>query len=216
LAALLAVAVAPSLAVADAGSRSGVRVFEDEPPSVDQLRGIFAPESQSRGLSRKIEIPRRDSLGVPSPPQPATATVGGGDARPSANGDAESAPGAAAPVSGEAADGAGSSVAFRINFDRNSAVVPPAYFPFVDRIGEFLRQEPRVKLLIEGHTDATGSDGYNLRLSRLRAMAVADYLVKRQDVDPERLRVAGKGMREPLMDDPYDARNRRVQFVRIE
>jgi outer membrane protein OmpA-like peptidoglycan-associated protein len=73
-----------------------------------------------------------------------------------------------------------------------------------------------VKLLIEGHTDATGSDSYNLRLSRLRAMAVAEYLVTRQDIDPERLRVAGKGRNEPLTDDPYDPRNRRVQFIRTE
>jgi len=182
LAAILAASVAPGWTIAGAAERPGVQVFENEPPSVDQLRGILVPESRSRGFGRKIEVPTRDSPEVPSPAQPAAA----------------------------------SSVAFRINFELNSAVVPPAYLPFVDRVGELLRQEPRVKLLIEGHTDATGSDGYNLRLSRLRAMAVAEYLVKRRDIDPERLRVAGKGRSEPLTDDPYDPRNRRVQFVRTE
>src|SRR5919206_28796 len=97
-----------------------------------------------------------------------------------------------------AAGSAVGSVGFRINFALNSAAVPPTYFPYVDRIGELLRQEVQVKLLIEGHTDATGSDAYNLDLSQRRAIAVAEYLVRRQGIDPERLLVTGKGKREPL------------------
>jgi outer membrane protein OmpA-like peptidoglycan-associated protein len=70
--------------------------------------------------------------------------------------------------------------------------------------------------LIEGHTDAVGSDAYNLDLSKRRAVAVALYLVNQMGISPDRLAVAGKGKTEPLTDDPYDAANRRVQFARMK
>ena len=75
LAAVLAVAVVPGWTIAGAAERPEVQVFENEPPSVDQLRGIIVPESRSRGLSRKIEIPSRTSIGGPSYVQPAAATA---------------------------------------------------------------------------------------------------------------------------------------------
>jgi outer membrane protein OmpA-like peptidoglycan-associated protein len=112
--------------------------------------------------------------------------------------------------------GVADAVGFRINFALNSVIIPSAYEPYIDRIGELMRQEPTLALLVEGHTDALGSDKYNVDLSERRAVAVARYLVVRHGIDPERLRVAGKGKSEPLLHDPYDPRNRRVQFLRAE
>jgi outer membrane protein OmpA-like peptidoglycan-associated protein len=71
---------------------------------------------------------------------------------------------------------------------------------------------PGVHILVEGHTDATGSDAYNMLLSFRRAEAVKEYLVA-HGVAPERLHVAGMGRSMPLnAKDPYAADNRRVQF----
>jgi outer membrane protein OmpA-like peptidoglycan-associated protein len=221
------VAAVPVLA--DSDRSPPVRIFEDEPPSVEQLRNILVPESSPGGLSRRLEFPKRDSIGGPKQAQPAAASADvTGSSSPAAQSGAPSVStvndlpaakesatvpaDAAAPAAGSAVG----SVGFRINFALNSATVPPTYYPYVDRIGELLRQEVQVKLLIEGHTDATGSDAYNLDLSQRRALAVAEYLVRRRGIDPERLLVTGKGKREPLTDDPYDPRNRRVQFVRVE
>jgi outer membrane protein OmpA-like peptidoglycan-associated protein len=106
-------------------------------------------------------------------------------------------------------------VGFRINFALDSAAVAPSYREFIDRIGALLKEEPQVKLRIEGHTDALGSDDYNLELSKRRAVAVAGYLVEQIGIDPDRLVVAGKGKSEPLTRDPFDPHNRRVQFVRV-
>jgi outer membrane protein OmpA-like peptidoglycan-associated protein len=106
-------------------------------------------------------------------------------------------------------------IGFRINFALDSAVIPPSGIAFVERIGELMQQEPQLQLRIEGHTDALGSDAYNLDLSKRRAIAVAKYLVEQDGIAPERLVVAGKGKTEPLMEDPYDPRNRRVQFARV-
>jgi OmpA-OmpF porin, OOP family len=68
-------------------------------------------------------------------------------------------------------------------------------------------------VLIQGHTDAAGSDQYNELLSQRRAFAVKRYLVSAQGIDPSRLRAVGLGEYQPLPgSDPYGAENRRVQF----
>lgn len=67
--------------------------------------------------------------------------------------------------------------------------------------------------LIAGHTDASGDAGYNLRLSRQRADAVRDYLLRNFPIDPSRLLAAGFGeerLRAPSR--PTAAINRRVEI----
>lgn len=69
---------------------------------------------------------------------------------------------------------------------------------------------------IQGHTDAVGAAGYNMRLSQSRAEAVREYLLANFDLDPERLAAKGYGETYPIASNDTDegrARNRRVQFV---
>ncbi len=94
--------------------------------------------------------------------------------------------------------------------------MPQSAWPFVDRVGELMREQPTLRLQVEGHTDATGSDEYNLSLSQRRAAAVASHLVERWGIARERLSVLGFGKGMPLIENPFDGRNRRVQFTRIE
>jgi len=63
---------------------------------------------------------------------------------------------------------------------------------------------------IEGHTDARGSDRYNLSLSERRAASVVRYLTD-LGVEPSRLEPRGFGKTQPRTPDPYDASNRRVE-----
>jgi outer membrane protein OmpA-like peptidoglycan-associated protein len=72
---------------------------------------------------------------------------------------------------------------------------------------------PRVRVVIEGHTDALGSDEYNLVLAFKRAMAVKTYLVQRHGVEPDSLRVVALGEAAPLnRANPSAPENRRVEF----
>ncbi len=72
---------------------------------------------------------------------------------------------------------------------------------------------PNSIVTVEGHTDAVGSDAYNLELSRSRARAVRDYLVQRHGIDGARLKTVGYGeARLVEAADPTAAVNRRVQF----
>ncbi|MEO6280868.1 OmpA family protein [Roseateles sp.] len=67
---------------------------------------------------------------------------------------------------------------------------------------------------VEGHADARGEAETNQRLSQQRAQAVADYLVSKHGILPDRLNAVGKGSSEPLNKNQADApENRRVTFV---
>jgi outer membrane protein OmpA-like peptidoglycan-associated protein len=68
----------------------------------------------------------------------------------------------------------------------------------------------RHSFLVEGHTDAKGSDKYNLTLSQRRANAVVRYLADK-GVNPTKLEPRGFGKTKPRTDDPFDAANRRVE-----
>jgi outer membrane protein OmpA-like peptidoglycan-associated protein len=124
----------------------------------------------------------------------------------------------AAPAAASSPDAptAAGVVGFRINFAFNSDAIPAAYGVFLDRVAALMKEESQVRIQIEGHTDAVGPDDYNRELSQRRAAAAAEYLVQRQGIEPDRLVVAGKGKSEPLLADPYNPRNRRVQFVRVD
>ena len=70
------------------------------------------------------------------------------------------------------------------------------------------------KIDLAGHTDASGAEGYNRRLSERRAEAVRDYLVDRMGVPAARTNVAGYG-RSVLLnaERPLDGANRRVRLT---
>ncbi|HET6349865.1 MAG TPA: OmpA family protein [Candidatus Krumholzibacteria bacterium] len=83
------------------------------------------------------------------------------------------------------------------------------------KIATILNQFSEMNVLVEGHTDAIGSDEYNLELSKKRAQAVSDFLVS-QGVDPKRLSWEGYGKTRPVADnDTPEGRqkNRRVDLV---
>lgn len=73
------------------------------------------------------------------------------------------------------------------------------------------------KILVVGHTDTSGRASYNRVLSRKRAQCVADYLVT-TGVDADKIRVVGRGSREPLASNETSegrVRNRRVEILVI-
>lgn len=83
------------------------------------------------------------------------------------------------------------------------------------KIATILNQFSEMNVLVEGHTDAIGTDEYNLELSKKRAQAVADFLIS-QGVDEKRLSWEGYGKTRPVADnDTPEGRqkNRRVDLV---
>ncbi|MFZ1946249.1 MAG: OmpA family protein, partial [bacterium] len=74
---------------------------------------------------------------------------------------------------------------------------------------------PDTNILLEGHTDATGSDEHNLSLSRERAQSVSNYLAS-LNVNPTRFSIMGYGESQPVAtNDTAEGRqlNRRVEVA---
>ncbi|MBX2949730.1 MAG: OmpA family protein [Crocinitomicaceae bacterium] len=97
-------------------------------------------------------------------------------------------------------------------FNTGSAVIKNESHAELDKVAEILKKHTQVEALVEGHTDNTGSDELNMKLSKDRAKAVKDYLVSK-GVDANRLKSEGYGPTRPIADNSTDAgraKNRRV------
>ncbi len=101
-----------------------------------------------------------------------------------------------------------------ITFDVNSTHIYPGAYSMLDRVAEILNRYPQSYVDVIGHTDSTGSEAYNQRLSERRAEAVANYL-KSRGVLPERITTYGMGESQPIASNATPegrARNRRVEI----
>jgi outer membrane protein OmpA-like peptidoglycan-associated protein len=102
---------------------------------------------------------------------------------------------------------------YGIRFDSGKDVIRPESDPTLAEVAALLKQDPALRLLVEGHTDATNTDAYNLELSERRAQAVVAALVKR-GADGARLQAKGFGKSRPVADNATAqgrALNRRVE-----
>lgn len=108
------------------------------------------------------------------------------------------------------------SLNLEIYFAKNSDRIDRISIAKLEVLGDVMKDGSFAQshFLIFGHTDASGSDGYNLTLSRRRAAAVRRFLSNHTGIAGERLVAVGYG-EEKLKneDDPEAAENRRVQIV---
>jgi outer membrane protein OmpA-like peptidoglycan-associated protein len=102
-----------------------------------------------------------------------------------------------------------------VYFDFDRAEIRPDSRPVLDEAAAILNANPDVRLVVvEGHTDALGSEEYNQALSIRRAEAVYQYLIN-AGVAPERMRTEGFGESRPVADNETEegrAQNRRVEL----
>jgi OmpA-OmpF porin, OOP family len=107
-----------------------------------------------------------------------------------------------------------SSLSLPVPFAFDSAEIQPSARPQLDAIAAGIRMLPTTqRVVIEGHTDAVGTEIYNESLSQRRAQAVRRYLVTMHGIESERLDAVGFGKTNPLPGlDPLAGENRRVQF----
>ena len=106
----------------------------------------------------------------------------------------------------------------RLNFDFNKAKVKKIYYPEIEKLAQTLKANPNLKIEIDGYTDNVGSEKYNLELSKKRAQAVKDILVKVYKINPNRIVVKGYGEKYPLVPNTTPtnrALNRRVEIINI-
>lgn len=107
-----------------------------------------------------------------------------------------------------------------VNFDFGSWEVTPDQYPKLERVADaldrILEDSPDEVFLLEGHTDAVGSDVDNLSLSDRRAESVAIVLTEEFDIPPENLMTQGYGEYHLKVNTQEPSRiNRRVALRRI-
>ena len=100
-------------------------------------------------------------------------------------------------------------------FDTNKATIKAVSFALLDDVAQALKDNPKMVVEVQGHTDSQGDDNFNLKLSQRRAESVRAYLIKR-GVGSDRMTPQGYGEAVPIADNrTADGRsqNRRVEFV---
>lgn len=101
-----------------------------------------------------------------------------------------------------------------VHFDTNKSDIKPKYTEDLNKLGEFLKDFPKSKGEISGHTDNVGSDKYNLKLSQRRAASVKKYLEKNYSIASERITTEGYGESKPVASNKTKAgkaQNRRIE-----
>jgi len=84
-----------------------------------------------------------------------------------------------------------------VTFDLGSYDVRPGLYNELDRIAQIMIKYPQTSIIVEGHTDSTGSESYNQKLSERRATSVESLLVQRE-VQEYRVNTVGYGESRPL------------------
>jgi outer membrane protein OmpA-like peptidoglycan-associated protein len=106
-------------------------------------------------------------------------------------------------------------ITMHIKFDFDSDIIPDSSFRDLNVICRLLKENPKTRVDIFGHTDSMGTGEYNINLSLRRARSVAKYMVE-YGISSDRITASGKGFTEPVATNQTPegrAENRRVVFV---
>jgi len=102
-------------------------------------------------------------------------------------------------------------------FETNKDVIVESSYSSLNMLAKMMRNKPRYKLYVEGHTDNVGEDAANMDLSKRRAAAVKRYLIDK-GVTGDRITTDGFGETRPVAnndDENGRRKNRRVEMTII-
>jgi outer membrane protein OmpA-like peptidoglycan-associated protein len=100
-------------------------------------------------------------------------------------------------------------------FDYNASVLRPESFSELNRVAVILKENPKMQITVQGHTDNIGGAQFNKTLSLERARAVSEYLFK-NGVLKNQVEIKGFGASQPIAKNDTEenrAKNRRVEFT---
>jgi len=103
-----------------------------------------------------------------------------------------------------------------IEFEESEAQLTTPMYGDLDKLADFLLDNPDFTLNINGHTDSDGREEFNLRLSQERADIIKEYLVYFGNVEEDRITATGYGSSKPIIEETSEENkrlNRRVEFV---
>ena len=105
----------------------------------------------------------------------------------------------------------------RVNFATDQANILPDSQPQIEQVIQLLKNNPELKLSINGHTDNSGNTKHNQTLSEQRANAVVKALTNNTGIQQSRLTAKGLGDTHPIANNSTEdgkALNRRVELIK--
>lgn len=103
-----------------------------------------------------------------------------------------------------------------IQFGLNKTNVEQKFYPEIEKIAIFLKENPESTVMIEGHTDDSGAASYNQKLSEKRAKAIAEVLTNTFEISATRVEAIGYGEERPFVENDTETHreaNRRVVAI---
>lgn len=100
-------------------------------------------------------------------------------------------------------------------FETGSSDIAKESEPELERLAVILKENPKLEIILEGHTDDVGKIETNLELSLARANSVKQYLIEAGKIPSNRILTMGYGSKKPVVENSSDenrAKNRRVVF----
>jgi len=100
-------------------------------------------------------------------------------------------------------------------FDFDESTLLPEAQAKLDGVAAFMKDNPHVKVVIEGHTDSSGTEDYNMALGQRRAQSAADYL-EAKGISSSRISTVSYGGSRPIASNATSegrAQNRRVDLI---
>jgi adhesin transport system outer membrane protein len=104
----------------------------------------------------------------------------------------------------------------QVTFAHNSSGITGSFDTELANAAKFLQENPMMTATVEGHTDSTGAAQYNMWLSKRRAEAVREMMIKNHNIDPGQITAVGYGVTRPIADNDTEQgrqQNRRVDLV---
>lgn len=104
----------------------------------------------------------------------------------------------------------------KVQFDTDKADIKPRYDGEIAKVADFMKENPTVTALVEGHTDNVGTAEYNMKLSQRRAESVVSYLAEKFGIERSRLAAKGYGETRRIAYNSTPegrAQNRRVNVI---
>ena len=105
-----------------------------------------------------------------------------------------------------------------IYFEPNKTNINPTAAKALDRNGKILKDDPKLKVEIGGHSDNAGSEQANQKISEKRALSAKKYLQDKFNIPDSQLTVKGYGSTKPVADNKTQegrSKNRRAEFKAI-
>jgi outer membrane protein OmpA-like peptidoglycan-associated protein len=105
-----------------------------------------------------------------------------------------------------------------MRFPLGKSIIMPENYALLSKVQKAIRTFDDPRVIVEGHTDTTGSDEVNMLLSQQRAEAVSEYMIANQTLPPDNLSAVGYGSERPLASNATAAGraiNRRIDILII-